>query len=179
MCKGPSRPALPGKLAAHRRAKRGVSACTQWKNEQAHTHTHTRCRSLSSSTAFTHRRSHLQHREPSSRIAQHPSCSQASSQCEAGCTPTPPPGSFPAGGSVRGTKRGIFMSTRSSYSIFSDSFETSALKLWLTLSIFYADRLRVWRHGNEYFKWLRLLLIMWLIFPSWRWESWFITTDMF
>lgn len=45
--------------------------------------------------------SHLQHREQSSQSAPHPSCSRVSSQCEAACTPTPHPGSFLVGESVR------------------------------------------------------------------------------
>lgn len=59
-------------------------------------------------SACTRGQSHLRHREPSSRIARRPSCSRASSPCGAGCTPTPHPGSFPAGESGRGDKECCF-----------------------------------------------------------------------
>lgn len=56
---------------------------------------------------YVQAQSHLQHREQNSWNAPHPSCSLVSSQCEAGCTPTPHPGSSPVEGSVMETQKSV------------------------------------------------------------------------
>lgn len=123
-----------------------------------------------------HTQSHLRHREQSSPSAPHPSCSPVSSRCEAGCTPTPHPGSFPAGGSVRREHRKsdrCHMCEHSLSVLFFQGKHTQSIALFRINIRFYNIHIKIhhvmFAHQSQYnYTQERCLLQCWLsvfLFP--------------